>query len=252
MRDVSWNDAVQLSQQSLRAAPMKRFYKSVDVAEAEGGFAVRLDGRGARTPGKAPLIAPGRALAERIAAEWAGQGEIIDASVMRFTRLANTAIDGVAKTLAETRAEIAKYACADLVCYRALEPASLARMQAQAFDPVLEWAQTALGAKFALGGGVIHIAQPEAALTSVRAAVDAYGSPFALAALHGLTSLSGSALIALQLASGALDAQVAWRAAHVDEDFQIAKWGEDEEAKARRATRWREFEACAEVVTALR
>ena len=156
-----------------------------------------------------------------------------------------------AATLAETRADIARYAGADLLCYRAEAPEALVAMQAEAFDPVLVWARDALGARFILGAGVMHIAQPEPALAAVRAAVDAYQSPFAVAALHGLTSLSGSVLLALAVARGAWSAEDAWRAAHVDEDFQILQWGEDDDAMARRAARWREFEAAARVIEAV-
>jgi chaperone required for assembly of F1-ATPase len=221
------------------------------VGEVEGGWALLLDGRGARTPAKNKLVAPTRALAEAIAAEWAGQGAIVDPTSMPMTRLANSAIDGVAKTLAETHADIASYAGADLVCYRATAPEALVAIQAEAFDPVLAWAEEALGVRFILSAGVTHVTQPEPTLAAVRATIDAYENPFAVAALHGLTSLSGSALLALAVARGAWSAGDAWRAAHVDEDFQIRQWGEDDEAMARRAARWVEFEAAARVVAAV-
>ena len=170
---------------------------------------------------------------------------------MPATRLANSAIDGVAKTLAETRAEIARYAGSDLLCYRADGPETLVALQAEAFDPVLDWAHERLGARFILGVGLMHVAQPEPTLAAARAAVDAFDDPFAVAALHVLTSLSGSALLALAVAHGATRADEAWRAAHVDEDFQISQWGEDDEAMARRAARWQEFETAAKVMAAL-
>ena len=243
-------DPIRAAQANMRTPTVRRFYAGVELAPEAGGFALRLDGRAARTPGKRPLVAPRRAIAELIAAEWAGQGETIDPASMPVTRLGNTAIDGVADTLAETRAEIARYAGADLVCYRAAAPDALAELQGAAFDPVLAWAQAALGARFALSASLIHVAQPPAALEAVRAALDAFADPFALAGLHVMTSLTGSALIALMVARDALAPEAAWRAAHVDEDFQIAKWGEDEEANARRAARWRDFEAAAKVVAA--
>ena len=251
MTNNSWSEAVRLSQKSLRATQIKRFYKDVDLAEVAGGWQVRLDGRAAHTPGRNKLIAPSRAIAERLAAEWAGQGEFIDPFPMTTTRLANSAIDGVAKTMAETKTEIAGYAGSDLLCYRALEPEALAALQAKHFDPVLAWAHEALGARFILSASLSHVAQPETSLAAVRAAIDAYEQPFAVAALHGLTSLSGSALLALAVARGALDAEAAWRAAHVDEDFQIKRWGQDEEAAERRALRWREFEVAARVIGAV-
>jgi chaperone required for assembly of F1-ATPase len=120
-----------------------------------------------------------------------------------------------------------------------------------AFDPVLAWAEGTLSARFILSAGVVHVAQPETALAAVRRAVDSYESPFAVAALHVMTSLTGSALIALAVARGALSADAAWRAAHVDEDFEIRKWGEDEEAMQRRGARAREFYAAAMVIAVL-
>jgi chaperone required for assembly of F1-ATPase len=245
-------DPMRAAQANMRPPALRRFYKRVDVAAADGGgFALRLDGRGARTPGKRPLVAPTRAVAELIAAEWAGQGETIEPMAMPATRLANSAIDGVADALAETRAEIARYAAADLVCYRAEAPAALVALQAEAYDPALAWAREKLGARFVVTVGVAHVAQPEAALAAARSAVEAYADPFAVAALHVTTSLTGSLLLALMTAKGALTPQAAWRAAHVDEDFQIARWGEDEEATARRAARWRDFEAAARVMAAV-
>jgi chaperone required for assembly of F1-ATPase len=245
MSEGSWSEAVRLTQRSLRSTPIKRIYAAVDIQEGEGGWSLLLDGRAARTPAKAKLILPSRPIAEAVAAEWAGQGETLDTVAMPMTRLANTAIDGVANTMAETRADIASYANSDLLCYRALEPEALAALQAAAFDPVLDWAHETLGARFILSCSLMHVAQPASALDAVRGAVEAFESPLAVAALHGMTSLTGSVLLALAVARGALSAEAAWRAAHVDEDFQISKWGEDDEAVARRAARWRDFSVAA-------
>jgi chaperone required for assembly of F1-ATPase len=243
---------MQAAQAAMRPPVLRRFYKRAEVAAAEGaGFAITLDGRATRTPGKRLVIAPTLAIAELIAAEWVGQGEAIEPQSMPATRLANSAIDGVANASAETQAEIAKYAAADLVCYRAEAPDALVELQAEAFDPVFAWARETLGARFVAAVGLTHVAQPDAALAAARAAVEAYSEPFAVAALHVMTSLTGSLLIALMTAKGASTAEAAWRAAHVDEDFQIGRWGEDDEAKRRRAARWRDFEAAAQVMARL-
>jgi len=231
-------------------AKVKRFYATADVGETEGGFAVRLDGRLARTPAKRQLVAPTRALAEAIAAEWAAQGETIAPATMPLTRLAHSALDGVAEALEPAIAEVAAYAGSDLVCYRATEPEALAARQAAAFDPALAFAEQALGARFALAGGIVHVAQPEDSLRAVRAAIPR--EPFAVTALHALTSLSGSALLALAVARGAMTVEAAWAAAHVDEDFQIERWGADEEAMRRREARGQEFAAAARALEALR
>lgn len=247
-----WNESIKRAQEQMQAPKIKRFFKEAGVAEAQGGFALTLDGRTARTPAKAPLVAPTRDFAEALAAEWAAVGEHIAPTEMPLTRLANSALDGVARAVSETVAEIAGYAGTDLVCYRATEPDALVARQAAAFDPVLDFAEKTYGARFILAGGLMHVPQPPASLAAIRAAVEGYAEPFALTALHGLTSLSGSALIALKIAQGAMTAEDAWAAAHVDEDFQIEAWGADEEAMARRAKRFRDFAAAAQAIRALR
>ena len=66
-----------------------------------------------------------------------------------------------------------------------------------------------------------------------------------------MTSLSGSALLALAVALGRMTPEEAWEAAHVDEDWQIGQWGEDAEAAARRTARWRDFDAAARALALL-
>jgi chaperone required for assembly of F1-ATPase len=240
------------AQANMRPKPVRRFYKTVEVGEADGGYALLLDGRRARTPGRNPVAARSRALMLEAAAEWERQRETIDPVDMPLTRLLNSAIDGVAHTMAETRADILAYAGSDLLCYRAEEPETLAARQAQAFDPVLHWAADSLGARFNVTTAVMHVPQPPEALTAIRAALDTYTDPVDLAALSVMTTLPGSALLALAVARGFLSAGAAWRAAHVDEDFQAERWGEDAEAMARGKARRREFEAAATAIALTR
>jgi chaperone required for assembly of F1-ATPase len=250
--DYSPGDPMRSAQRNMRPVVLSRFYETAAVAPSSPGFALQLDGRAARTPAKNALVFPTRALADLIAAEWAGQGATIDPSSMPATRIANSAIDGVAAAMAETRAEIAAYADTDLLYYRAGAPEKLVVAQAAAFDPVLDWAHEAFGVRFILAEGIIHVRQPERSLDALRAALATIDGPFALAALHVLTTLTGSLLLALAVLRGALGAPEAWRIAHVDEDFQISQWGEDDEAMARRAARWREMAAAAAVAAASR
>ena len=239
-------------QAAMRRAPIKRFYTKADVREADGLHALTLDGRPARTPGKRPLAARRRAVMERVADEWARQGETVDPSDMPLTRLLNSALDGVADTMEETRADIVRYAGSDLLCYRAEAPESLAERQRAAFDPVLDWAAEALGARFALAAGIVHVAQPAEAIEAVREAVDAVRRPGGAggAQRHHHPDRFGRAGACGRARASA--AEEAWRIAHVDEDFQIERWGEDEEALARRAARWREMEAAAVALAATR
>ena len=128
-------------------------------------------------------------------------------------------------------------------------PQQLRERQAAHWDPVLAWARDTLGAHFKLGEGVVHVAQPEAALKAAAAAIPT--DPWRLGAVHVITTLTGSALIALAVARGALSADAAWQAAHVDEDWNMAQWGKDEMAMQRRAFRHAEFAAAAGVLREL-
>ncbi len=223
-------------------SPPKRFYKVADVEPGEGGFVLHLDGRPARTPGRQPLAVPTRALGEAVAAEWAAQGDTIDPRSMPLTKLANSAIDGVATNPEAVASDLVRYAGSDLVVYRAGEPEQLVAMQSAAWDPVVLWARERLGARFNLREGLTFVEQPPEIAARIA---DAIGRepPFRLAALHVMTTLTGSALIPLMHAAGSLDAEAAWRAAHVDELFQESRWGEDHDAMVRRASRKVEFAA---------
>jgi chaperone required for assembly of F1-ATPase len=244
-------DPMRAAQLNMRPSLPKRFYAQASVGENKDGLnALLLDGRPARTPGGREVAVRRRAIAEAVAREWREQDAAVDPSTMPATRIVNSALDGVAANMARTRAEIANYAASDLLCYRAEGPPSLVERQAAAFDRVLDWADEELGARLALSVGVVPVAQPAEALDRLRAALDSFDDPIALAALHVMTTLTGSALLALAIARGALGAEEAWRAAHLDEDFQIERWGEDEEARRRRDARWRDMRAAAEIATA--
>jgi chaperone required for assembly of F1-ATPase len=230
-----------------RATLRKRFYRQAQVGEAgEGGFPLLLDGKPVRTPAKRALAAPNAALAEKIAAEWNAQEEVIDPARMPLTRLANAVIDAVAQAAGPVADEIANYLGSDLLCYRAEAPQGLLEWQARAWDPVLAWARESLGARLKLAQGVMHVAQPSEAIAAARARIPA--DAWRLGAVSALTTLTGSGLLALALAEGALDPETAWAAAHVDEDWQMSQWGRDEAALERRAYRRAEFDAATMVL----
>jgi chaperone required for assembly of F1-ATPase len=229
----------------------RRFYKDVAVGDRDRGGTLLLDGKTVRTPGKNPLVLPTRALAEAVAGEWRAQGERIDPATMPLTRLANSAIDGVAGREQPVIDDIMAHAGSDLVCYRAEGPGGLIDAQAEHWDPLLEWARDTLSAPLVLGQGVVHVAQPQASLDRLKAKLEGRDA-FSLAALHVMTALTGSALLAFAVALGRMTAGEAWQAAHVDEDWQISQWGEDEEATVRRANRRRDFAAAAKLLDLLR
>lgn len=240
-------DPVRRAQIQMKRPLPKRFYKDVSIGESDGGFGVLLDGRTVRTPAKRPLVVPSAGLAERLKAEWEAQAEEIDPAKMPVTRLVNTAIDGVADNADAVIDEIVRFAGTDMICYRADSPERLVAIQQEAWDPVLEWAAEALGARFILAQGVIHQEQPAQAIAAFATALEKFRSPLELACIHTVTTLTGSAILALALAHGRLDAETVWRLAHVDEDWQIEHWGTDEEAFRRRELRRQELDVAAAV-----
>ena len=228
----------------------KRFYKIVTVAAEGTAFVIHLDGRPVRTPKKAVLTVPACALAEAIAAEWHNQAVNIEPSAMPLTTLACTALDAVALEPDAVAAEIGRYAASDLLCYRAGMPAALAERQAAGWDPVLAWGEHELRQKIQRGTGLMPIAQsPDVA----KAMVDAVRplDPLRLAAMSVLTTLLGSAVLALALLRRHLTLERVWLLAHIDEDWQIECWGTDAEAETRRANRLRTATAAATVLAML-
>ncbi|MCP1469399.1 chaperone required for assembly of F1-ATPase [Sphingobium sp. OAS761] len=219
---------------------MKRFYTEVSVLPDGGGWGIRLDGRPVRTPARAPLTLPTPALAEAVAAEWRGQGDMVDPASMPFTGMANAAIDHVAPDPAAFAAGIARYAQSDLLCYRADGPEALAARQAAAWDPLLDWAQGRYAVRFAVTQGIIPVDQPEATLARLQAAVVAL-DPFVLTGLSTLVTLSGSLICGLAIVEGGHDVESIWQLAELDEAWQAEQWGEDAEAAARSARRAAEF-----------
>ncbi len=244
-------DPVRRAQIQMKQALPKRFYKAVSVAEEGGGFAVHLDGKAVRTPGKSLLLLPTRKAAELVAVEFAAQDETMDLVGMPAYRLINTAIDGVANDLQAVLEDILRFASSDLLCYRAGSPEALVARQGEAWDPIIEWARGTLGARFLLAEGVIHVEQPRETIAAIGVHLSQRAEPLRLAALHVMTSLTGSALLALAVDFGELDAETAWSAAHVDEDFQAEHWGHDSEAVVRRASRKCDFMAAVALLKAI-
>ena len=100
-----------------------------------------------------------------------------------------------------------------------------------------------------LGEGVMFVAQPERSARG-RARGDP-AEPWRLGAVNAITTLTGSALIALAMAQGQLTPSAAWAAANVDEDWNMHHWGRDELALERRAARLAEMQAAAKVLALL-
>ncbi len=242
------SDAASPERRAMQKPGVRRFYREATVVEASGGFSLMLDGRAARTPARALLAVPSRAFGNALAQEWQQQGEFIDPAIMPLTKLANSAIDGVTAQREAIIDDLTRYAGSDLLCYRADVPSGLVEAQAAAWDPILEALQKEYGIRFTVISSIVHTEQPPCSIAAIRAVLERAISPFTLAALHVMTTITGSVLCSLACAAELITAEQAWSAAHVDELYQEQHWGRDEEALARRKVRRVDFMAATKVV----
>ncbi|MBP1851095.1 ATP12 family chaperone protein [Rhizobium halophytocola] len=250
--EQSHEDPVRRAQIQMHRPLPKRFYTDVTVEPEDQGFAVKLDGKPVKTPGRNPLQLRTPALAGLVADEWRAQVDVINPATMPITKLSNTAIDAVSQQLDAVAEEILNFAGTDALFYRADTPQELVARQNAAWNPIIEWAAADLGARFILAEGVVHRQQPAESLAAFAAALSRHHEPFSLSSLHVMTTLTGSALLALAVAEGRLTTEEAWALAHVDEDWTEEHWGFDAEAQARRQKRFEEMQAAAQLFHAHR
>ncbi|WP_105984989.1 MULTISPECIES: ATP12 family chaperone protein [unclassified Brucella] len=249
-KQLSDENPIVRAQKQMQAQLPKRFYEKAEVAESEGGFAVHLDGRPVKTPARNLLLLPTRAAAQIVADEFASQEKLIDPGKMPATRLVNTAIDGIAQDPQAVFEDILRFAGTDMLCYRADSPQELVSRQTENWDPLIDWMES-LGARFALAEGVMHVEQPREAIAAFSVHMAGFKDPLALAALHTMTTLMGSAIIALAVAKGEISAEKGWAIAHIDEDWTIEHWGSDAEAIERRKNREIEMMVAARLLEAI-
>lgn len=251
-KHLSDPDPVRRAQLQMKTPLPKRFYKEAQVSgDEQGQWSILLDGKPVRTPGRSVLTLPTEAAARLVALEFDAQGEVIDPPSMPVLRLVNTAIDGVAGHVDDVVEDVMRYSGTDMLCYRADGPDELMQREAEAWDKWLDWVRAVTGARFWLAEGVMHVEQPRESIGAIGIHLQRRADPFRLAAIHVMTSLTGSAILALAVEAGAATVEEAWAAAHIDEDWNIEKWGEDAEAAVRRSARYRDMKAAAELLGAL-
>jgi chaperone required for assembly of F1-ATPase len=229
---------------------MKRFWKDVSVVPGESGWAIRLDGRPVRTPARAELVVPSETVANAIAEEWRSVADDIDPGAMPLTGLANAAIDRVSPERQAFAGGLARYAEADLACYRSEWPPELVERQKTAWDPLLAWARRRYDVDFSTTSGLMHVPQPQATVERLAHAVGALES-FHLAGLSPLVSIGGSLIAGLAVVERAMTADQVWQAVTVDERWQLEQWGGDKEAEAALENKRRDFIAGARFVELL-
>jgi len=206
----------------------KRFYKNAAVQELDDGFTVVLDGRAVKTPAKQSLVIATEKLAEAVASEWRAQEDEIRHTSMPMMRYVCTTLDRVSPMRADVIKETAKYSETDLLCYRATQPPELAQRQNEAWQPLLNWAVDQYGATLRTTTKLTPIAQDGASLKRLHAALGAEND-LTLTGLHIATAASGSVIVALAMLERKIDAEQAWTISHIDELWQLERWGDDEE-----------------------
>ncbi len=214
------------------AALRRRFYERVNVAEDGDVYLIQLDGRPVKTPGKASVTLESRPLADAISAEWDAQEDNIDPHSMPLTQIACTAIDKVAPNRDDIRTQMVRFAGADLLCYRAENPADLVERQHNAWQPVLDWLADAHGIALKTTTGIIAEEQDPEAMSRAQAAVEGLDD-HELAAMAVLTQTLGSFALAMGVVHGYLGWEQAADASQLDETFQSELWGNDREAEQR-------------------
>jgi chaperone required for assembly of F1-ATPase len=229
---------------------MKRFWKDVTVDRLGDGWAIKLDDRPVRTPARVPLSLPTEALAEAVAEEWREAGETVDPRAMPMTGLANAAIDRVEPERQAFAGGLARYAEADLACYRSEWPPELVERQAKAWDELLAWARRRYDIDFATTSGLMHIPQPQATIEQLAHAVGALDA-FRLAGLSPLITVGGSLIAALAVLEKAMTPEQGWDAVSIDDRWQLEQWGADPEAAIALDNRKRDFLAAAQFLELL-
>ena len=209
----------------------KRFWQTTSVVPEDGGFAIALDNRRVKTPAKAALVLPTRAMADAVAAEWQAQDNRVNPATMPVTRSANAAIDKVRHQHGEVADMLAAYGDSDLLCYRADGPEALIARQSREWDPALDWAAHFFGTRLQVHSGVIHASQGDKALNTLTKHVSDM-SDFQLAAFHDLVGLSGSLILAFCVIYKWKTPDLIWDLSRLDEIWQQEQWGQDDEADA--------------------
>jgi len=229
---------------------MKRFYKDVSIAPAQGGFAVLLDGKPVKTPSRNALLLPTEKLALAVAQEWRAQGDQVVATSMPLLRLSNTVIDGVTANRDEVIGAILRFGENDLLCYRAPQPPDLAQRQREGWDPLLDWVRQRFSARMTVADGLTHVDQTPDALAALREALQGHDA-FTLAGLHVIASITGSTVLALAVAEGYIPGAYAFELSRIDETYQAEKWGADDEAVKRAAALAHELDKAVELIAAV-
>ena len=230
--------------------PIHRFYQSAACQPEDGGTCLLLDERPARTPLGKALRVPTLGLAERIAAEWNAQKDVILPDTMPLTQLACGVIDHTTGNRDDVVTRVRSYAETDLLSYRADQPPDLAALQDARWNPELAWAEQAHGIRLMTTSGLIAISQPASSLAALEEIAHALDD-WRLAVLMQATVATGSAILGLGFIHARLSGAEAHALAELDIAFQNARWGTDALEIKRLAALSATLHVCAETLAVL-
>ncbi|KAI8461517.1 hypothetical protein BY996DRAFT_4573373, partial [Phakopsora pachyrhizi] len=212
---------------------MKKFWKTVDIHQLEDGqYSVRLDSRNLKTPSGNRLLIPRSklSLAILIAREWDQQQKILKQHSLPLTSLVSRAIDGINQNdKASLISGLISYLDTDTICFQESKPASLVKLQAKHWDPIVGLIKDRYEVDLRVNFDSIKFSpQSDSSKLKLRSIVDRFDN-FKLAAFERAVHVTKSFTIALGLVEGHLTVDQASDASRVEVLSQISRWGEVED-----------------------
>lgn len=206
---------------------MKRFYETATV-ENNG---VLLDGKALTSPAKHQLVLPNAALAQAIADEWNAQGTELDKTQLPLTGMASLALDIAVPRRGELVEELLEYGETDLLFYRS-DDEELAAEQHRQWQPWINHAQVSFGTRYEVTDSIMPVAQPAENHEKHLAVLETLDH-WQLALLAAVVKPTTSLILGWFFAQNKLGAEELFTLSRIEESHNLAKWGEDDEAKAK-------------------
>jgi chaperone required for assembly of F1-ATPase len=198
------------------------------------------------TLGKKTLHVPTKALADALTSETSA----IAGKIPPMRSIALTAIEVIGKERETVEEAMMAYVDTDALCYRAENP-ELNAKQAELLTPIVEWLQTRFDIHIEVTDGLLPIEQSEEVATRLRGYLQSL-SAFHLSATLAITQASSSLLLAIAACEAHVDTETVAHAARMEEDFQLERYGADEEALKRREMVVADIEAAMDVLELLK
>ena len=204
------------------------FWKKVSVKEFSEGFGIELDQAPPKTPKKNPFIVPNQILAEEIKREFESQKETINPSSMLFTRLSNTAIDLVPARRNQIVDTLLEFGSTDLLYHFTKDPVELETLLEEKWKPIIQWVENEFGISINTGIGILPVSQAKKTQECFRNELEHFND-FTLIGIGEIIPALGSLILGFAYIKGFVDPETAWNLSRLDNEFQISRWGMDDE-----------------------